>query len=200
MSEDKTLLRQQMRMVRQAIPNTRRQQAGRLVCEAFRQYVEKCNAQTVFLYLHLPDELPTDQLWTPEFLRSRRVVIPYCVGQQLQLFHWESPDELQIGRFQILEPRPELRTPMTKQVAPAAIDLLLIPGVAFDAQCHRLGWGGGFFDRFLPTLRVDAMTIGAAFDEQIVEQVPCEPHDRPLTQVWTPTRRYGCDSDGMFDR
>ncbi len=201
MHEAKPSLRQQMRQVRRAIPDAQRRQAGLRVCEAFRQYIEKRSAhetlspQTVLLYLHLPDELPTDSLWTDEFLHAHRVVIPYCFGDQLRLFHWESPNELQVGRFHILEPRLELRSIPTKQVAPTMLDTLLIPGVAFDAQCHRLGWGGGFFDRFLPTLRADAVTIGAAFDEQIVDCVPREPHDRPLSQVWTPTRhyRYGLD-------
>lgn len=66
---------------------------------------------------------------------------------------------------------------------PSAIDVAIVPLVAFDDAGHRLGYGGGNYDRFLPKLRDDALVIGAAFKEQRVSEVPVEPHDLPLPHI-----------------
>lgn len=68
---------------------------------------------------------------------------------------------------------------------PAAIDLVLVPGVAFTADGWRLGQGGGWYDRFLPMLRPDAVTVGVAFAAQVVDALPVEPHDVRVDLVVT---------------
>ena len=68
---------------------------------------------------------------------------------------------------------------------PAALDVVVVPGLAFTADGRRLGQGGGHYDRFLPRLRADCVTIGAAFAEQLVGDLPTEPHDVHLTHVAT---------------
>jgi 5-formyltetrahydrofolate cyclo-ligase len=69
-----------------------------------------------------------------------------------------------------------------------AVDWVLVPGVAFDTHGHRLGYGGGYYDRLLPLLRDDAHRVAGAFDLQIVDRVPIAPHDRPLDAILTETR------------
>lgn len=68
---------------------------------------------------------------------------------------------------------------------PAAIDLVLVPGVAFTADGWRLGQGGGWYDRFLPMLRPEAVTVGVAFAAQVVDALPVEPHDVPVDHLVT---------------
>ena len=75
-----------------------------------------------------------------------------------------------------------------RQIKPEQIDLMLIPGLAFDEQGRRLGQGGGYYDRYLPYVREDCMLIGIAFDEQVVESVPCDSADVRMNYVVTPTR------------
>lgn len=75
-----------------------------------------------------------------------------------------------------------------KHISPEQIDVMLIPGVAFDERGHRLGQGGGFYDRYLPYVREDCMLIGIAFDEQVVESVPHDGNDMAVNYVITPTR------------
>lgn len=68
------------------------------------------------------------------------------------------------------------------------IDAIIVPGVAFDVSCWRLGYGGGYYDRLLPMLRNDCVCIGVAYDEQVLETIPAEEHDVRLDVVVTPTR------------
>lgn len=79
---------------------------------------------------------------------------------------------------------PDMRV-VPGDIDPRQLDLVLVPGLAFTADGHRLGQGGGHFDRFLPRLRADCVTIGVAFAEQLVAAVPHEPHDVRLHHVVT---------------
>ncbi|MEK7269404.1 MAG: 5-formyltetrahydrofolate cyclo-ligase, partial [Planctomycetota bacterium] len=89
------------------------------------------------------------------------------------------------GPFGIPEP------PEGQVLPPAAIDFAIVPGRAFAPDGSRLGRGGGYFDRFLPLLRKDAILAGVAFDEQIVAALPREIHDVAVRLVVTPTRILG---------
>ena len=75
---------------------------------------------------------------------------------------------------------------------PGAIDVVVVPGTAFTADGHRLGQGGGWYDRFLSGVRPDCLKIGVGFAPQLVESLPVEPHDIPLDLVIT-------DRDGVSD-
>jgi 5-formyltetrahydrofolate cyclo-ligase len=73
-------------------------------------------------------------------------------------------------------------------IAADAIDWVLVPGVAFDASGHRLGYGGGYYDRLLPQLRRDAARIAGGFEIQLVDRVPAAPHDLPVQALATESR------------
>jgi 5-formyltetrahydrofolate cyclo-ligase len=90
-------------------------------------------------------------------------------------------DDLVLGRYGIREPNQRSsRVPLNR------LDFVLVPGVAFDLRGHRLGRGKGFYDRMLAVVR--GKTCGVAFDEQIVREVPVEPHDSDVNCILTPTR------------
>ncbi|MCL2503004.1 MAG: 5-formyltetrahydrofolate cyclo-ligase [Coriobacteriia bacterium] len=93
------------------------------------------------------------------------------------------PATLLAGHIGILEPPKD-----APRVEPVGIDAIIVPGVAFDAQGHRLGQGGGYYDRLLPAVRSDCLLIGYAFDEQLVPEIPCETHDMRVDVVITPSQ------------
>ena len=101
--------------------------------------------------------------------------------------------DLIAGRWDIPEPRPGL--PL---VDPATIDVVIVPGSAFDRAGGRMGYGGGFYDTFLTRLRPDARRIGIGFDLQVVERVPREAHDLCVDLIVTETRAIetGCRPAG----
>ncbi len=90
-------------------------------------------------------------------------------------------DELVETRHGLLEPK------HLNPVQVDSIDIVIVPGIAFDKSGSRLGRGGGFYDRFLLHAR-PPISIGVAFEEQIINRVALEPHDQPLTLIATPSR------------
>ena len=86
---------------------------------------------------------------------------------------------MKVGPYGILEPKEEY----VREIDKEKIELVIVPGLAFDQAGRRLGRGKGYYDRFLFSLPSKTPKIGLAFSFQIVEQVPCDPHDFPLTSV-----------------
>jgi 5-formyltetrahydrofolate cyclo-ligase len=114
--------------------------------------------------------------------------VPWCHGDHLRLFLLRDLAELDVGRFGILEPRAVLRERPDRNIDPCELDLLVIPGVAFDRRGGRIGHGRGYFDRLLIEVRESATLIGLAFDCQVFDHVPTEPHDVPMDLVVTESK------------
>jgi 5-formyltetrahydrofolate cyclo-ligase len=98
--------------------------------------------------------------------------------------------DLQMGNYDILEPKPECLRP----VSPEKIEVVLMPGVAFDLTGGRLGYGGGYYDRFLEKCSPQCRLIALAFELQIVEHVPCADHDARIHKIVTEKRVIDCPS------
>lgn len=111
-----------------------------------------------------------------------RTVYPRVSGPTSLTLHECSADRLVAGYREILEPSGDLPT-----VDPSEVDVVLVPGVAFDERAMRLGYGKGFYDRALGSM-TRALKVGLSFDETLFTSIPCEPHDFPLDAVITPTR------------
>jgi 5-formyltetrahydrofolate cyclo-ligase len=142
------------------------------------------DARAVLAYSATADELDPAPLVYALRAHGARVAYPRVCGPGALALHWcDDASALAPGYCGIAEPSAE-----TPEADAAEIDLVLVPGTAFDEACGRLGMGGGFYDRLLPRLASGALAIGLAFDEQLVSEVPREAHDVPLSAVVTPTR------------
>jgi 5-formyltetrahydrofolate cyclo-ligase len=106
------------------------------------------------------------------------VLLPRVEGEHLVAVVHRPGDALHEGAFGIAEPD-------GPAVDPAVVDVVLVPGLAFTRDGRRLGQGGGFYDRFLPSLRPDCITLGVCFAEQVVDDLPSEEHDWVLHAVLT---------------
>jgi 5-formyltetrahydrofolate cyclo-ligase len=96
--------------------------------------------------------------------------------------------DLELGNYDILEPKPDRLRPLSAE----EIDVVLMPGVAFDVTGGRLGYGGGYYDRFLEKCGEHCSLIAVAFDIQIVDHVPCADHDARIHKIVTESRVIDC--------
>ncbi|MHB8897798.1 MAG: 5-formyltetrahydrofolate cyclo-ligase [Thermoguttaceae bacterium] len=158
---------------------------SRAIFERFVGLPQYAGARTVLAYMHIRDEVRTGDLVAQLVRDGKRVVVPYCRGDSLELFHLADPGELAPGVLGIPEPRAELRLLAGKVVSPEELDLLAVPGLAFDRAGGRVGYGRGYFDRMLQGLRPDAFAAGIAFECQLFDRVPMGPLDVRLHAVVT---------------
>jgi len=147
-------------------------------------------ASTVMFYVDVRDEVRTRQALPEAIKGDKRVVIPYCDDGELELFHLESMDELDIGMYKILEPKAELREVAEKKLTATDLDLIMVPGVAFDRQGGRTGHGKGYYDKLLQHAKATTPLVALAFECQIFPEIPCESHDIYMDKVVTETDVY----------
>ena len=135
------------------------------------------DARTILLYAALPDEVPTQALMDGAVAQGKAVLLPRVVSDvDMELCRYTGHQDLKAGAYGIMEPTGELFTDYAK------IDVAIIPGMAFDADGHRLGRGKGYYDRFLSRVPY-IYKIGLCFSWQMVEQVPCDEHDLLMDTV-----------------
>lgn len=139
------------------------------------------DARVVLAYYSLPDEVCTHQLIDDLVAEGKIVLLPKVLDDEtMELRRYAGIHDLREGAFHIMEPVGE------PFVDYQQIDVALIPGMAFDAQGHRLGRGKGYYDRFLSQFLVSdsqLRTIGVCFDFQKVAEVPVEANDMPVDEV-----------------
>jgi len=165
--------------------------------ELSREIVARCmalpeyqRAKTVMFYIDVRSEVRTRNDLTNALSGGKKIVVPYCVDGELELFHLENNDELAIGMYKILEPKTELRTVATKQVDVAEIDLIIVPGVAFDRRGGRTGHGKGYYDKLLEHARPDTPLVALAFECQMFDEIPMQDHDIYMDKVVTEKAAY----------
>ncbi len=158
---------------------------SRRICRRLATLPEYLYAATVMSYVDLGSEVRTRDLLKAAWRDGKRLVVPYCVGDQLGLFVLESLDELAPGTLGILEPAAELRGRGNRRIDVAELDLIVVPGVAFDRRGGRLGQGKGYYDRLLRLARPGTALVALAFECQLVAEVPMLPHDVPMQKVIT---------------
>ena len=111
-----------------------------------------------------------------DVVKNKNIFLPRVSGDDIEVIKY-TPGTLKQGSFNILEPTGN------DIVNPKIIDLIILPGVAFDKKGNRCGRGKGFYDRFLSN--TEAATIAVCFDCQLVESLPVEPHDIPAQNIVT---------------
>ena len=170
------------------------------IVDRFMTLPEYASATTVMFYVDVRDEVRTRQALPQAIASGKRIVVPYCVEGELELFHLESMDELALGMYRILEPREELRDVAAKRLHPVDLDLVMVPGVAFDRQGGRAGHGKGYYDKLLQHARPVAPLVALAFECQIFDRVPVEPHDIYMDAVVTEDAVYQGLGRGLSER
>lgn len=179
---DKKQLRKQIRERKKEFSLPEKIELSRSVFEKIEKEELFKEAKVVLLYYSMDDEVYTHD-FVEKHYKTKTILLPCVDGDDLILRQYLGIESMKAGeQFGILEPVGKEFNDLEK------IDLMIIPGVAFDKEKNRLGRGRGFYDRLLKT--VNATKIGVCFDFQIVEQVPTEDFDVKMDVVISTTNIY----------
>ena len=173
MKFSKADIRMAMRLRLGTLPAAKRAAASESICSRIRDREPWQAAGSVLLFVSLKDEPDVWPLIEEALAVGRQVALPrYDPARQAYAACWvrDLERDLVPGKFGIVEPAPELPV-----IAAPAVDLVLTPGLAFDAQGHRLGRGKGYYDRLLA--EVSGRRCGVTFEFQVAPEIPAEPHD-----------------------
>jgi 5-formyltetrahydrofolate cyclo-ligase len=184
----KKALREQAHANRNAQPD--KDELSRQICEKLVHLPEYQAGRTILYYVDVRSEVRTRHYLPDALTHGKKIVVPYCVDGELELFHLEAMDELALGMYRILEPRQELRTVPAKRVPVEALDLIVVPGVAFDRTGARMGHGFGYYDKLLWQARPDTLLCALAFECQLFDEIPTESHDIFMDRLLTEKAIY----------
>lgn len=140
---------------------------------------EFCRAKKVMFYSSFANEVSTTKMIEKSLELKKQIFLPKILKDKIVPVQIYNLKELVLGKFGILEPS----AAMNRRFAPADLDVIIVPGVAFDKNCNRIGFGKGYFDRFLKTQK--ATTIGLAHNFQIVKKIQAKKFDVPTDFVIT---------------
>jgi 5-formyltetrahydrofolate cyclo-ligase len=189
-SGQKSILRAQVREELKKMSDAERAAASLQICSRLEEQELWRKAKTILFYAPLPEEPDIWRLVVDSLATGKDVLLPRFEveqGRYSACLIRDAVQDVRVGKFGVREPVKNCVT-----ISLNRLDLILVPGIAFDLDGRRLGRGKGFYDRLLATL--EGPTCGVAFDQQIVRHIPVEPHDMRLSCILTPTR-WQCSND-----
>lgn len=175
----KSVLRKQLLRIRSELPIEYRKTADKVIIQKFLTMKEYEQADIIFTYVSTEEEVNTRKLIKHALSRKKTVAIPRCLEKGImKAYRITHLEELHLGKYGILEPLEEC-----EELKPEKIDLAVIPCVACSPNGIRLGYGGGYYDRYLP--QTSACKIVLCRQQMLWDNIPQEPHDCPVDIVIT---------------
>lgn len=156
--------------LRRNLPN--HDQLSRRVTERLMRLPEYQAAMHLGVYVGTASEVQTLPVIQSAWSLGKRTAVPCCLGDELELFWIEDLGELSPRTLGILEPKAEIRAMPQRRAPVTSLDLIIVPGVAFDRSGGRLGHGKGYYDRLLQAIPVGTASIALAFACQVFPEVP----------------------------
>jgi 5-formyltetrahydrofolate cyclo-ligase len=188
-AERKRFIREQAHANRNAQAN--KDELSRVICDRFMALPDYAAARTVLFYIDVRAEVRTRHSLPAALASGKTIVVPWCNDRgELELFRLANMEELAIGMYKILEPKPELRGLPEKHCRPEDLDVVMVPGVAFDRRGGRMGHGKGYYDKLLQHARADTPLVALAFECQLFPEVPVAPHDIFMDKILTEADVY----------
>jgi 5-formyltetrahydrofolate cyclo-ligase len=189
LQERKARLRKAVRASRDALPAGERAAMSGLAAARLLDLIYRAGPRLVMLFASFGSEIDTQGLIEALDRVGRRLALPVVAGMDLRAVLYRPGDSVETARYGAVEPR------AAEEVLPRAIDVVVVPGLAFDRQGYRVGYGRGYYDRFLAHTRPDARRIGFAFSAQTVPHVPHGPSDYPVDSLVTEVETICCRAE-----
>jgi 5-formyltetrahydrofolate cyclo-ligase len=176
----KELIRKHTKNALRFLTLENRKRESEAITQTILDMYEYKTATSVFVFLSLPEEFDTAAIIANALKDGKKVYVPYCIPNTKEIRVTQITDvntDIIQGHYNIPEPRPELRDAALNE-SPIKIDCLIVPGLAFDHECTRLGRGAGYFDRFLPAYKNKSPILCPALSAQLYHYtIPKEAHD-----------------------
>jgi 5-formyltetrahydrofolate cyclo-ligase len=188
-SDAKKNLREEVKARLKVLSESERIERGRRALARLLQSAEYAAARTILAYYSVDHEVDTHPLLQKCFEDGKTIGLPRTKkGDCSMRFHAINnlTADLEPAHFKFREPKAML--PLITAEQP---DLIVVPGLAFDAACNRLGRGAGYYDRFLPGA-TNAVVCALAFECQILNNIPSQSHDEPVHLIFTEDRTLTC--------
>lgn len=182
---DKKTLRKEMLRKRSQIPKETREEYSKEIAESLYKTDYYKNAETIMAFISFGSEINTRYIIEQAIKEGKIVVIPVMVPEtrELKVSRILDFSELEIGHYNILTPKEEY----LRFLDPSTIDIILTPGLIFAKDGYRIGYGGGYYDRFLADKdHVPKIAIG--FDMQVTDEIPTDEYDIPVDYILTEKR------------
>jgi len=190
-NSDKKTIRREVLLKRDGIPENIKKEKDSAIRKQIIRLPEFIKAKAILFYASFRSEADTMELIKIALSIGKHVVLPKVDKKNKKLLLYEITDihELAKGYMGILEPSvPENRLKRLED-----IELVIIPGAAFDASGNRLGYGAGYYDKLLSMMKNKIQVVAPAYEDQIVEKLPSEPHDVKVDKIVTEKRLIGCN-------
>ncbi|MCG2709924.1 MAG: 5-formyltetrahydrofolate cyclo-ligase [Thermodesulfovibrionales bacterium] len=190
-NSNKKTLRQETILKRDAIPENIKEEKDAAIRQRIIRLPEFTDAKTIFFYASFRSEVDTIEMIKISLSHGKQIILPRVdkENKKLLLYKIKDINELAQGYMGILEPS----VSEGKLTGLDDIDLIIIPGAAFDVSGNRLGYGAGFYDRLLAGIKKKIPIIAPAYEEQIVDDIPSEPHDIKVDKIVTDKRVIECE-------
>lgn len=153
-------------------------------------------AQRLSIYVGTAEEVQTLPVIRSAWASGKSTAVPCCIGGELRLFWIQSIDELRPRTLGILEPSADIRTDPARTAMIEELDLVIVPGLAFDRRCGRLGHGKGYYDRFLSKVSPAVPVVALAFECQLFPEIPMSDCDMFVDKVLTENAVYEREDEG----
>ncbi len=175
--ETKQAIRKQIREIKKTMPRPLLEQWSREITEAVTALPEFGSARRILAYVNYNQEVITRYLIEEAWKREKQVAVPRCIGNEMHFFPITDFDQLRPGTMGIPEP-------FEGEAVSWEEALMIMPGVAFDTDRHRIGYGGGYYDRYLEK-HPGLTTVAVCYAFQILAEVPAGPLDVVPSRIVT---------------
>ncbi len=187
---NKKALRNEIIERRKQISIEVRSSAPRIILEQLKRMPEFTEANVISSFVSFRDELEMSDINQWILNNNKTLLLPYIDSEQKKMLFYKVSDLASLIRndYGISEPNPAVHEYIDAQ----SVECVITPGVAFDKKGYRLGYGGGFYDRFFSSIKKTTPRIGVAFEVQFIDVLPTEAYDQPIHCLITEekTRRF----------
>ncbi len=187
---DKKILREKVLQKRADLSSKSIIEYSDIIAEKLYKMDSYKEAKTIMSFISFDSEVNTHEIIKRSISHNKSIVVPITIPKTKELKVSEVLDfsELELGYYNILTPKKEY----IRFIDPSTIDLILVPGVVFARNGYRVGYGGGYYDRFLSKFEKKVDKIGLAFDLQVTDEVPTDSFDIPVDLIITEKEIINC--------